>query len=72
MENDEIKSQIQKLLQKGHIRPNSSPCESPIVPVQKKDMTWRLFIDYKGSNKITVMNQYPIPRINDLLDQFKG
>jgi hypothetical protein len=40
MENDEIKHQIQELLQKGHIRPNSSPCRSPIVLVQKKDGTW--------------------------------
>jgi hypothetical protein len=40
MENDEIKRQIQELLQKGHIRPNSSPCGSPIVLVQKKDGTW--------------------------------
>jgi hypothetical protein len=42
MENDKIMRQIQELLQKGHIRPNSSPCESPIVLVQKKDGTWRL------------------------------
>jgi putative transposase len=40
MENDEIRHQIQELLQKGHIRPNSSPCGSPIVLVQKKDGTW--------------------------------
>ena len=42
LENDEIKRQIQDLLQKGHIRPSSSPCGSPIVLVQKKDGTWRL------------------------------
>jgi hypothetical protein len=40
MENDEIKRQIQELLQKGHIRPNSSPCRSSIVLVRKKDETW--------------------------------
>jgi hypothetical protein len=39
MENDEIRRQIQELLQKGHIKPNSSPCRSPILLVQKKDMT---------------------------------
>jgi hypothetical protein len=72
MENDEIGRHIQELLQKGHIRPNSSPCGSPIVLVQKKDGTWRLCIDYKALNKITVKNRYLIPRIDDLLDQLKG
>jgi hypothetical protein len=72
MENDEIKHQIQELIQKGHTKPNSSPCGSPIVLVQKKDGTWRLCIDYRALNKITVMNWYPIPRIDDLLDQLKG
>ena len=72
LENDEIKRQIQELLQKGHIRPSSSPCGSPIVLVQKKDGTWRLCIDCRALNKITVQNRYPIPQIDDLLDQLKG
>jgi hypothetical protein len=72
LENDEIKRQIQEILQKGHIRPSSSPYGSPIVLVQKKDGTWRLCIDYRSLNKITVRNRYPIPQIDDLLDQLKG
>ena len=56
LENDEIKRQIQELLQKGHICPSSSPCGSPIVLVQKKDGTWRLCIDYRVLNKIIVQN----------------
>ena len=48
LENNEIKRQIQELLQKGHIRPSSLPCGSPIVLVQKKDGTWRLYIDYRS------------------------
>jgi hypothetical protein len=72
MENEEIMCQIQELLQKGHIRPNSSPCGCSIVLVQKKDETWRLYIDYRALNKITVKNRYPIPRIDDLLDQLMG
>jgi hypothetical protein len=48
LENDEIKRQIQELLQKGHIRPSSSPCGSLIMLVQKKDGTWRLCIDYQA------------------------
>lgn len=72
MENDKIEYRIQELLQKGHIRPTSSPCRSPIVLVQKKDGTWRLCIDYKALNKTAVTNRYPIPWIDDLLDQLKG
>ena len=72
MENDEIRYQIQELLQNGHIRPNSSPCGSPIVLVQKKDGTWWICIDYRALNKIIVRNRYPILRIDDLLDQVKG
>jgi hypothetical protein len=61
MENEEIKGQIQELLQKGNIRPKSSPCGSLIVLVKNKDEIWWLFIDYKELNKITVRNRYPIP-----------
>ena len=72
LENEEIKCQIQELLQRGHIQPISSPCRSPIVLVKKKDGTWRLRIDYKALNKITVWNWYPIPRIDNLLHQLRG
>eukprot|EP00253_Pinus_taeda_P017802 PITA_17802 len=72
LESDEIKRNIQELLQKRHIRPSSSPCGSPIILVQKKDGTWSLCIDYRALNKITVQNRYPILQIDDLLDQLKG
>ena len=72
MENEEIKCHIQDLIQKGHIWPISSHCGSLIVLVQKKYGTWRLYIDYRALNNITARNQYPIPRIDDLLDQLKG
>ena len=68
MENEEIKHQIQELIQKGHIRPNSSPYGIPIVLVQKKNGTWRLCIDYRDLNKITVWNLYPISWVEDLLE----
>jgi hypothetical protein len=72
LENEEIKRQIQELLHKGHIHPSLSPCGSPIVLVQKKYGTWRLYIDYRALNKITVKNWYLITRIDDLLDQLTG
>eukprot|EP00253_Pinus_taeda_P027721 PITA_27721 len=62
----------QELLQKGHIHLSSSSYGSPIVLVQKKDGTWRLCIDYRALNNITVCNRYPIPWSDDLLDQLKG
>jgi hypothetical protein len=57
---------------RSYIFPSSSPCGILIVLVQKKDGTWRLCIDYRALNKITVQNRYLIPQIDDLLDQIKG
>jgi hypothetical protein len=71
MENAEIKKQIQELLDKGVIVPSSLPCGSPIVLVPKKDGTWRMCVDFRALNKITLKNCYPLPRIDDLLDQLK-
>ena len=71
IENEEIKKQVQELLKSGFIRPSSSPCGSPIVLVPKKDGTWRMCVDLWALNKITVKNHYPLPRIDDLLDQLK-
>ena len=71
LENAEIKKQVQELLEKGFIKPSTSPCESPIVLVRKKDGSWRMCIDYRALNKITIKNRYPLPHIDDLLDQLK-
>src|SRR5271168_637745 len=60
-----------EMLEKGFIRPGTSPCGSPIVLVRKKDGLWRMCIDYQALNKITIRNCYPLPRIDDLLDQLK-
>jgi hypothetical protein len=60
------------LFERGIIRPCSSPFGSPIVLVPKKDGTWRMCVDFHALNKIMVKNYYPLPRINDLLDQMKN
>ena len=62
---------MQELLDKVFIRPSTSPYGSPIVLVRKKDGSWRMCIDYRALNKITTKNCYPLPRIDDLLDQLK-
>jgi hypothetical protein len=71
MENVEIKKQIQEFLDKGVIMPSTSPCGSPIVLLTKKDGTWHMCVDFRALNKIAVKNHYPLPRIDDLLDQLK-
>ena len=72
VENAEIKKQVQELIERGVIQPSSSMCGSPIVLVPKKDVTWRMCIDYRALNIITIKNRYPLPRIDDLLDKLKN
>jgi hypothetical protein len=62
IENVEIKKQVQELLNKGIIRLSSYLCGSPIVLVPKKYGTWRMCIDFRSLNKITINNHYPLPR----------
>nr|GEU91472.1 putative reverse transcriptase domain-containing protein [Tanacetum cinerariifolium] len=57
---------------KGFIRPSSSPWGAPILFVKKKDGSFRMCIDYRELNKLTVKNRYPLSRINDLFDQLQG
>ena len=64
----ELKEQLQELLDKGFIRPSTSPWGAPVLFVKKKDGTLRLCIDYRELNKVKIKNKYPHPRIDDLFD----
>ncbi|KAL2226381.1 UNVERIFIED_CONTAM: Transposon Ty3-I Gag-Pol polyprotein [Sesamum indicum] len=68
----ELKKQLEELLDKGFIRPSISPWGAPVLFVKKKDGSMRLCVDYRQLNRITIKNKYPLPRIDDLLDQLKG
>ncbi|GKD55256.1 putative reverse transcriptase domain-containing protein [Tanacetum coccineum] len=68
----ELSKQLQELSDKGFIRPSSSPWRAPVLFVKKKDGSFRMCIDYRELNKLTVKNHYPLPRINDLFDQLQG
>ena len=59
-------------MEKGFIRPSHSPWGAPVHFVKKKDGSLRLCIDYRGLNKVTIKNKYPLPRIDDLFDQLAG
>ncbi|XP_072078172.1 uncharacterized protein [Arachis hypogaea] len=72
LELTELKNQLEELLQKGFIRPSASPWGAPVLFVKKKDGSMRLCMDYRQLNKITVKNKYPLPRIDDLMDQLQG
>ncbi|KAF5768290.1 putative nucleotidyltransferase, Ribonuclease H [Helianthus annuus] len=60
------------LLEKGFIRPSTSPWGAPVLFVKKKDGSFRMCIDYRELNKLTIKNRYPLPRIDDLFDQLQG
>nr|GFB35410.1 reverse transcriptase domain-containing protein [Tanacetum cinerariifolium] len=65
----ELSEYIKELYDKGFIRPSSSPWGAPVLFFKKKDGSFRMSIDYRELNKLTVKNRYPLPRINDLFDQ---
>jgi hypothetical protein len=68
----ELKIQLQDLLDKGFIRPRSSPWGCPAIFVKKKDQTLRMCVDYRPLNEVTIKNKYPLPRIDILFDQLTG
>jgi hypothetical protein len=68
----ELKEHIKELLEKGFIRPSSSPWRALVIFVLNKDGTQRLCMDYRALNDVTVKSKYLLPRIDDLFDQLRG
>nr|GEW17046.1 putative reverse transcriptase domain-containing protein [Tanacetum cinerariifolium] len=68
----ELSEQLKELSKKGFIRPSSSPWGASVLFVKKKEGSFRMCINYRELNKLTVKNRYPLPRIDDLFDQLQG
>ena len=71
-ETKELQKQVGKLMEKRYVRESMSPCVVPVILVPKKDGTWRMCVDCRVINNITVKYCHPIPRLDDMFDELHG
>lgn len=71
-EREVAKDMVNELLENGIVRPSDSPYSSPILLVKKKDGKYRLCVDYRKLNNLTVKDRFPLPRIDDQIDKLAG